>query len=142
MPADPIHPDQLDGEQRFRADLAAYLDSLPIGELAGLLGQLPVMTRVTLMHELSDRGPAWARLPATWPQHPDAEHLGRRSLRRSSRTGVPLAPPAAPPPPPFGRAAGDRWVAESLARRRSAGAVAERGLARCYAAQPRPGLSC
>ena len=39
------------------------------------------MTRVTLMHELSDRGPSWARLPVTWPQHPDAEHLGRRSLR-------------------------------------------------------------
>jgi hypothetical protein len=36
MPADPIHPDQLHGEQRFRADLAAYLDSLPIGELAEL----------------------------------------------------------------------------------------------------------
>jgi hypothetical protein len=29
MPADPIHPDQLDGEQRLRADLAAYLDNLP-----------------------------------------------------------------------------------------------------------------
>jgi hypothetical protein len=34
MPADPIHPDQLAGHQRFRADLAAYLDSLPVGELA------------------------------------------------------------------------------------------------------------
>jgi hypothetical protein len=34
MPADPIHPDQLHGDQRFRADLVAYLDSLPIGELA------------------------------------------------------------------------------------------------------------
>jgi hypothetical protein len=41
MPADPIHPDQLDGEQRFRADLVAYLDSLPVGELAELLGELP-----------------------------------------------------------------------------------------------------
>jgi hypothetical protein len=29
MPADLIHPDQLDGEQRLRADLAAYLDNLP-----------------------------------------------------------------------------------------------------------------
>jgi hypothetical protein len=29
MPADPIHPDQLHGEQRFRADLVTYLDSLP-----------------------------------------------------------------------------------------------------------------
>jgi hypothetical protein len=41
MPADPIHPDQLGGEQRFRADLVAYLDSLPVGELAELLGELP-----------------------------------------------------------------------------------------------------
>jgi hypothetical protein len=41
MPADPIHPDHLDGEQRFRADLVAHLDSLPVGELAELLGELP-----------------------------------------------------------------------------------------------------
>jgi hypothetical protein len=27
MPADPIHPDRLDGEARFRADLAASLDT-------------------------------------------------------------------------------------------------------------------
>jgi hypothetical protein len=32
MPADPIYPDQLHGPERFRADLVAYLDSLPIGE--------------------------------------------------------------------------------------------------------------
>jgi hypothetical protein len=41
MPADPIHPDQLDGPARFRADLVAYLDSLPVGEVAELLGELP-----------------------------------------------------------------------------------------------------
>jgi hypothetical protein len=41
MLADPVHPDQLDGEARFRADLVAYLDSLPVGELAELLGELP-----------------------------------------------------------------------------------------------------
>jgi hypothetical protein len=41
MPADPIYPDQLHGDQRFRDDLVAYLDSLPIGELAKLLGELP-----------------------------------------------------------------------------------------------------
>ena len=41
MPGDPIHPDQLDGAARFRADLVTYLDSLPIGELAELLGELP-----------------------------------------------------------------------------------------------------
>jgi hypothetical protein len=69
MPADPTRPEPLSGEQRFRADLVTYLDSLPVGELAGLLGELPVMTRVSLMHELSDRGSTWARLPATWPQH-------------------------------------------------------------------------
>jgi hypothetical protein len=36
MPADPYHPDQLAGEARFRADLVAYLDSLPVCELAEL----------------------------------------------------------------------------------------------------------
>jgi hypothetical protein len=41
MPDDPIHPDQLGGQARFRADLVAYLDSLPVGELAELLGELP-----------------------------------------------------------------------------------------------------
>jgi hypothetical protein len=41
MPADPIHPEQLAGNARFRADLAAYLDSLPVNELAELLGELP-----------------------------------------------------------------------------------------------------
>jgi hypothetical protein len=41
MPADPIDPDQLDGPERFRADLLPYLDSLPIGDLAALLGELP-----------------------------------------------------------------------------------------------------
>jgi hypothetical protein len=41
MPADPIHPDQLADEARFRADLVAYLDSLPVHELADLLGELP-----------------------------------------------------------------------------------------------------
>jgi hypothetical protein len=39
MPADPVHPDQLDGQARFRADLVAYLERLPIGELAELLGK-------------------------------------------------------------------------------------------------------
>jgi hypothetical protein len=41
MPADPIDADQLDGQARFRADLVAYLDSLPVGQLAGLLGSCP-----------------------------------------------------------------------------------------------------
>jgi hypothetical protein len=41
MPADPVHPDQLHGQQRFHADLVAYLDSLRIDELAEQLGELP-----------------------------------------------------------------------------------------------------
>jgi len=41
MPLTPIHPDQLAGGARFRADLVAYLDSLPVCELAELLGELP-----------------------------------------------------------------------------------------------------
>jgi hypothetical protein len=30
MPADPIDPDQLDGEQRFRGDLVAYRTACPL----------------------------------------------------------------------------------------------------------------
>jgi NAD(P)-dependent dehydrogenase (short-subunit alcohol dehydrogenase family) len=41
MPDDPTWPDAIGGEARFRADLVACLDSLPVGELAGLLGELP-----------------------------------------------------------------------------------------------------
>ena len=41
MPDDPTRPDQPDGQQRFRADLLAYLDSLPVHELGELLGELP-----------------------------------------------------------------------------------------------------
>jgi hypothetical protein len=41
MPADPIHPDQLGGAARFRADLVAYLDSLPLDQLADPLSELP-----------------------------------------------------------------------------------------------------
>jgi hypothetical protein len=51
------------GEARFRADLAAYLNSPFLHELAELLGELPEANRVALMVELSERGPAWARLP-------------------------------------------------------------------------------
>ncbi len=42
-----------------------------------LLGQLLEPTRVALMHELSQRGPAWARLPEDWPQLPRAAALAR-----------------------------------------------------------------
>jgi hypothetical protein len=43
MPGRPTLPEPTSdqGEARFCADLAAYLNSLPIGELAELLGELP-----------------------------------------------------------------------------------------------------
>jgi hypothetical protein len=140
MPDSPTHPEYLSGEQRFRADLVAYLDSLPVGDLAGLLCELPVMTRVTLMHELSDRGPAWARLPVTWPQHPDAEHLGRRSLREvfADRRAASAARRSGPPLP-LADPGGDRWVTGWLVRRRLAGAVAERRLAEALRRPAPPG---
>jgi hypothetical protein len=77
MPDRPILPEPTSdqGAARFRADLVAYMDSLFLGELADLLGELPKPTRVALMYELSERGPAWAKLPQDWPQ------LLRRSLR-------------------------------------------------------------
>jgi hypothetical protein len=83
----------------------AYLDSLPLGELADLLGALPEPTRVALMYELSQRGPAWARLPEEWPQLPTR----RRSLREWSPSG---APPAGHPHPSScaaGRPRPSRW---------------------------------
>lgn len=85
------------------------------------------MTRITLMHELSDRGPTWARLPVAWPQHPDAEHMGRRSLRDVLADRRAARRPG--PPEPLADPGGDRWITGWLARRRLAGAVAERRLA-------------
>ena len=78
MPADPIHPihpDQLDGEARFRADLVAYLDSLPVGELAELLGELPRSRQQPLqlgllMVALNER------LPDAYKLLPPAGHPG------------------------------------------------------------------
>jgi hypothetical protein len=63
MLADSTGPERPDGQAQFRADLAAYLNSLFLHELADLLGELPEPTRVALMHELAERGPAWAKLP-------------------------------------------------------------------------------
>jgi hypothetical protein len=86
MPADPIHPDQLDGEQRFRADLAAYLDSLPVGELAELLGELPCSRQEplglgVLMVALNERLPdAFKLLPPAG--HPGPGEGRRRTLRQ------------------------------------------------------------
>jgi hypothetical protein len=86
MPADPVHPGQLGGQARFRADLAAYLDSLPIGELAELLGELPSTRQQplqlgVLMIALNER------LPDSYKLLPPAGHPGpgegrRRTLRQ------------------------------------------------------------
>jgi hypothetical protein len=40
MPADPIRPDQPDGQRRFRA----FLDGLPVHEVGEQLGELPEPT--------------------------------------------------------------------------------------------------
>jgi hypothetical protein len=96
MPDSPTHPEYLSGEQRFRADLVAYLDSLPVGDLAALLCELPVMTRITLMHELSDRGPAWPDCRSPGRSTPTPSTWTAARCGRSSRTGAPPAPPAAP----------------------------------------------
>jgi hypothetical protein len=68
MPTDPVHPDQLDGEQWFRADLLAYLDSLPVGALAELLAELPSRRQQplqlgVLLVALNERLPDGYKLP-------------------------------------------------------------------------------
>jgi hypothetical protein len=91
---------------------------------------------MALMHEPSERGPDWARLPADWPQLPSQ----RRSLgqvvaeRRAARRPI--------------SAEGLRrwqaeyaWVADQLARRQRAGAVAERRVAEALRAWPPPAPS-
>jgi hypothetical protein len=82
-----------------------------VAKLTGLLGELPVMTHITLMHELSDRGPTWARLPATWPEHPSAEHMRCRSLRTGARR-LARCPYTSPPPAPLIH----QWRAAGLPR--------------------------
>jgi hypothetical protein len=86
MPADLIHPDLLGGEQRFRADLVAYLDSLSVGELAELLGELPSSCQQplglgVLMVALNERLPdAYNLLPPAGQPGPGKGR--RRSLRQ------------------------------------------------------------
>jgi hypothetical protein len=100
MPDSPIHPEQLGGEARFRADLAAFLDSLPVHELAELLGELPGsrQTRLqlgVLMVALNERLPdAYKLLPPAG--HPGLGEGRRRSLRElvADRAGRPGARPA------------------------------------------------
>jgi hypothetical protein len=100
MPADPTHPDQPDGQQRFRADLVAYLDSLPVHQLADLLGELPSSRQQplqlgVLMIGLNERLPdAYKLLPPAG--HPGLGEGRRRSLRElvADRAGRPGARPA------------------------------------------------
>jgi hypothetical protein len=72
MPDRPILPEPTgdQGAAQIGTDLVTYLDSLLLHELADLLGELPEPTRMAPMHELSERGLAWARLPEDWPQPP------------------------------------------------------------------------
>jgi hypothetical protein len=103
MPADPIHPDQLDGEQRFRADLVAHLDSLPISELAELLSELPGSRQQplqlgVLMVALNER------LPDAFKLLPPAGHPGPGEGRRRTLREVVADRRARPHQPPPGRA--------------------------------------
>jgi hypothetical protein len=136
MPADPIHPDQLDGEQRFRADLVAYLDSLPVGELAELLSELPRSRQEplglgVLMVALNERLPdAYKLLPPAG--HPGPGEGRRRSLRqvvadrRAARTGRHADAPASG----LAEWLADRQQQANLhAERTRAGAVGERRVA-------------
>jgi hypothetical protein len=95
MPADPIHPDQLGGEQRFRADLAADLDSLPVPKLAELLGELPSSRQQplqlgVLMVAVNER------LPDAYKLLPPAGHAGpgESGAARYGRWWPTAAPPA------------------------------------------------
>jgi len=101
MAGDLLHPDDRpDPGARFRADLAGYLRHLSGPELADLLAGLPDPVTVDLIAELAERGPAYARLPATWPAHPDTELLRRRSLREvvADRRAARATRRAGPPP--------------------------------------------
>jgi hypothetical protein len=139
MPADPIHPDQLHGDQRFRADLAAYLDSLPVNELAELLGELPSSRQQPLglgmlMIALNERLPdAYKLLPPAG--HPGPGEGRRRTLRQvvADRRA---AQHAGPPPPALAEWLADRQQqAEQHAGRARAGAVGERRVAEALRAR-------
>jgi hypothetical protein len=105
MPDRPTLPEPTgdQGDARFRADLAAYLNSLFLHELGDLLGELPEPTRVALMQELSERGPAWARLPEDWPQLPGAACASSCPTAVPPGGGPHLSSCAAGGPRPTGR---------------------------------------
>jgi hypothetical protein len=140
VPADPIHPDQLHGQQRFRADLLAYLDSLPVGELAELLGDLPSTRQQplalgVLLIALNERLPdAYKLLPPAG--HPGPGEGRRRSLREvvADRRAARRHPDA----PASGLA---EWLADRQRQadldteRVLAGAVGERRVAEALRAQ-------
>jgi hypothetical protein len=101
MADDLLHPDDRpDPTVRFRADLAGYLRGLSGPELADLLDGLPDPVKVDLIAALAARGRVYARLPDTWPGHPDAEFMRRRSLREvvADRRAARAARRAGPPP--------------------------------------------
>jgi hypothetical protein len=101
MTADlPHRDDRPDPAARFRADLASYLRGLSGPELADLVDGLPDPVKVDLIAALAARGPAYARLSDTWPGHPDAELMRRRSLREvvADRRAARAARRAGPPP--------------------------------------------
>jgi hypothetical protein len=133
MPADPIHPNQLHGPARFHADLVAYLDSLPINDLAELLDKLPSKRQQplglgVLMIALNKR------LPDGYKLLPPAGHPGpgegrRRSLRQvvADRRAARAAQHAGPPPSGLAEWLADRQQQADLhAERARAGAVGER----------------
>jgi hypothetical protein len=136
MPADPTHPDQLGGEARFRADLVAYLDSLSVQELAGLLGELPSSRQEplqlgVLMVALNERLPdAYKLLPPAG--QPGPYEGRRRSLRElvADRRAARAAERAGPPPSALAEWHADRQrLAEQNADRARASAVGERRVA-------------
>jgi hypothetical protein len=143
MPADPIHPHQLDGAARFRADLTAYLDSLSVGELAELLGELPRSRQEplglgVLMIALNERLPdAYRLLPAAG--HPGPGEGRRRSLRQvvADRRAARTSRHAGLSPSELAEWLADRQrQAEQHADRRRAGAVAERRVAEALRTPP------
>jgi hypothetical protein len=140
MPADPIHPDQLAGEQRFRADLAAYLDTLHVGELAELPSSRQQRLQLgVLLVALNERLPdAYKLLPPAG--HPAAGE-GRRGSLREVVADRRAARASRHPDAPASELADRQQQADLHAARTRAGAVAERQVAealRIRASDPDP----